>query len=227
VDEVLDNPTWASLAGPHSRFAETKGLAARYQPTVCAFAGLADQSDPDAWRDLADLVGPGEAVVVPFVREPIPAGWQLLVRMDGVQLVATRAPTGETESDEVTVLGDDDLPEMIDLVARTKPGPFEPRTPEMGRYVGVRRGGRLAAMAGERMHPPGLTEVSAVCTDPAFRGQGLAGRLVEVVGAAVWARGETPFLHALAGNTTAIRLYETLGYVRRRSVVFAAVRAPV
>nr|MDT0667199.1 hypothetical protein [Micromonospora sp. DSM 115978] len=71
-DNALDNPVWASLIGPHSRLAETNGLAARYQPTVCAFAGLADNSDPDAWRALAELVGPGETVIVPCVQAPIP-----------------------------------------------------------------------------------------------------------------------------------------------------------
>src|SRR5439155_1201075 len=73
----------------------------------------------------------------------------------------------------------------------------------------------LVAMAGERMHPPGWTEVSAVCTDPAFRGQGLAGRLIQAVAYGIRERGETPFLHAAAGNTGAIRLYESLGFVIR------------
>ena len=55
-------------------------------------------------------------------------------------------------------------------------------------------------MAGERLHPPGWTEISAVCTDPAFRGQGLASRLVLAVAAGIRARGETPFLHTAAAQ---------------------------
>ena len=45
----------------------------------------------------------------------------------------------------------------------------------------VRRDGNLIAMAGERLHPPGWTEISAVCTDADYRGQGLATRLVHAV----------------------------------------------
>ncbi len=52
-------------------------------------------------------------------------------------------------------LGQADVQEMLDLARRTKPGPFLPRTVEMGTYLGIRRGGPLVAMAGERLHPPG------------------------------------------------------------------------
>jgi predicted GNAT family acetyltransferase len=114
------------------------------------------------------------------------------------------------------------VPEILDLVERTKPGPFAKRTIEMGRYLGIRREGRLIAMAGERLRPPGWTEVSAVCTDPDFRGQGLAARLTLAVAAGILERGELPFLHAAATNTNAIRLYEGLGFEIAHHVVFAA-----
>jgi predicted GNAT family acetyltransferase len=72
-------------------------------------------------------------------------------------------------------------------------------------------------MAGERLHPPGWTEISAVCTEAAWRGKGFAARLVRAVAARIRARGETPFLHAEVGNTTAIGLYENLGFRFRRT----------
>jgi ribosomal protein S18 acetylase RimI-like enzyme len=46
------------------------------------------------------------------------------------------------------------------------------------------------------------------------------------VAAGIGSRGETPFLHALASNTTAIRLYEHLGFALRREMEFVAVRVP-
>jgi ribosomal protein S18 acetylase RimI-like enzyme len=97
---------------------------------------------------------------------------------------------------------------------------------EMGRYLGIRRDGMLVAMAGERLHPPGWTEISAVCTDAAWRGRGLASRLVLAVTAGIRARGETPFLHAVSANVNAIRLYEELGFRLRKSTVFSATRIP-
>jgi ribosomal protein S18 acetylase RimI-like enzyme len=127
---------------------------------------------------------------------------------------------------EAVPLGEADVPEMLDLVARTRPGPFRPRTVETGSYVGFRRGGELVAMAGERMSLPGWTEISAVCTDPGHRGQGLAGRLVRHVAAGIGARGDTPFLHAASANPGAIRLYESLGFTPRRPTVFRLATPP-
>ena len=119
-----------------------------------------------------------------------------------------------------------DVPEMLDLARRTKPGPFLSRTVAMGNYLGIRYGGALVAMAGERLHPSGWTEISAVCTDAAWRRRGLASRLVLAVAAGIRARGETPFLHAVASNVNAIRLYEQLGFRLRRSAMFSAARGP-
>jgi predicted GNAT family acetyltransferase len=95
----------------------------------------------------------------------------------------------------------------------------------LGVYLGIRRGGVLVAMAGERMRPPGWGEISAVCTDPDHRGQGLAGRLVRAVGAVIRERGDVPFLHASASNTAGIRLYRRLGFTHRRDILFGALRA--
>ena len=51
-------------------------------------------------------------------------------------------------------------------------------------------------------------------------GRGLATRLVRAVAAGIHERGETPFLHAIATNTNAIRLYESIGFTLRRRTAF-------
>ena len=127
---------------------------------------------------------------------------------------------------EAVVLTVDDVPEMLALVGRTKPGPFLPRTIDMGTYLGIRRHGHLVAMAGERLHPPRWTEISAVCTDPAFRGEGLATRLVRAVAHGIRERGERPLMHAAAANERAIGLYLHLGFRLRRRTTFDAARVP-
>jgi ribosomal protein S18 acetylase RimI-like enzyme len=223
-DRVLDNPVWAALTGPHAHLAEAVGRAARYPVDVSPFLALSDGADARVWADVRALAGPGGRVGLAGPHLPAPADWAVDWRVEGVQMTGDGV-VGAVDA-EAQVLGAADVPEMLDLVARTEPGPFRRRTIEMGRYLGIRRGGALVAMAGERLRPPGWTEVSAVCTDPAYRGQGLAGRLVRAVAAGVQARGERPFLHAAADNTAAIRLYDALGFRLRRAITFLVVRAP-
>lgn len=115
---------------------------------------------------------------------------------------------------------------MLELVELTRPGPFMDRTVELGTYLGIRHEGRLVAMAGERMRPAGWSEISAVCTHPDHRGRGLAGRLIRAVAAAVRERGDSPFLHAAAENTGAVRLYESMGFTLRRRPDFLGLRTP-
>jgi ribosomal protein S18 acetylase RimI-like enzyme len=223
-DSVLDNAAWSSLTGAHARLAEGTGLARRYPADVSPFAAIADERDPQAWRDLAELVGPGGHTVLTGRETPAPIGWTVVEGGQGVQLVG-EAVRGELFPDAVD-LGNDDVPAMLDLVERTKPGPFLPRTIELGGYLGVKREGALVAMAGRRLHPDGWTEISAVCTDPAHRGQGYAARLVLAVAAGIRADGNVPLLHAAGSNTSAISIYERLGFRLRRQPRFELLRAP-
>jgi ribosomal protein S18 acetylase RimI-like enzyme len=220
----LDNPVWAALTGPHAEFAQVKGNAARYLADVSPFCGLADGADESVWEDLLTIGGPGATVGLMESPLPLPAGWEVVFEIPGVQLVG--AELEAAPDPEAVVLGRADVPEMLDLVARTEPGPFLPHTVDLGGYLGIRVDGALVAMAGQRIRLPGWTEISAVCTDQAFRGQGLGTRLIRAVAAGIRARGETPFLHAAASNTSAIRLYLALGFTLRRDVMIQAVRLP-
>lgn len=219
----LDNPVRSALTGPHAALAERRGRVLRYPADVCPFVAMPDKPDDGDWADIAALVGPG-ALVSLAAGAPLPAAWETVFHVEGVQLVDDGV-AGEPDAEAVR-LGPDDVPEMLDLVARTRPGPFLARTVVLGTYLGIRREGALVAMAGERFHPAGWTEISAVCTDPLLRGHGLAGRLVRAVAAQIHERGERPFLHAAADNTNAIRLYEALGFRLRRTVLFEGARVP-
>jgi ribosomal protein S18 acetylase RimI-like enzyme len=235
----LDNPCWFALTGPHAGLALSAGDAGTgrrprrpqvlaYPRDVSPFVALSPDFDDDGWAELAAVVGPGGDFALPGTASTLdrmPADWERLIQLGGVQMVATDELQTAPDPDAL-VLGAEDVEDMLELVARTKPGPFLPHTYELGTYLGFRRAGALVAMAGERMHPAGWSEISAVCTDPGFRGQGLAARLIRAVAHGIRARGERPFLHTTADNANAIRLYETLGFVLRRPVVFHAARIP-
>jgi predicted GNAT family acetyltransferase len=214
----LDRPVWATLVGPHRHLAEGQGLARRYAEDVNLFADTLDDG-PQAQSALVALVQPGQTIALLRAAEiAVPAGLRVTRQAPGVQMVATRDLQGEANADEVVDLGEDDAPDMLALARLTEPGPFLARTHAMGGFVGIRRGGRLLAMAGERLRPPGYVEVSGVCTHPDARGQGLARRLSAVVAARIQTRGEQPFLHAWQTNAPAISLYESLGFRLRTRV---------
>ncbi|WP_232662797.1 GNAT family N-acetyltransferase [Pseudonocardia sp. TRM90224] len=225
MNDPLENPALAALAGPQAHFAERHGSALRYRAEVTSLSAFPTDPDAAAWADLAALHGRGRTVVINGpVRLP-PAGWEVTGYTDCLQFDGTAVEPGEPAAD-VLVLGPDDVPAMLDLVERTRPGPFRSGTPAMGTYVGVRRGGALVAMAGERLRPAGWSEISAVCTDPAHRGQNLATRLVGALIGVIRDRGERPFLHTSMRNTAAIRLYERMGFTPTRQVRFAGMRTP-
>jgi len=213
----LDQPVWASLL--HApQLAEGGPLAKRYRRDVNLFAAAHDDS-PASLAALAELVRNGESVYLLQVAATcVPNGLVVSREARGVQMLATQPIAPESGADAIVELGDADAPEMLALAQLTKPGPFLPRTHSMGRFIGIRIGGRLAAMAGERMRFAGFTEVSGVCTHPDFRGRGLARRLSSVVAHNIQQRGEQAFLHAWAANRAAITLYEGLGFAFRTEV---------
>jgi predicted GNAT family acetyltransferase len=216
----LDRPVWNAFNGPQAALAARGGAAVRLDAGFGPFAAAADRSD-SALADLAALVAPGETVwLVEREEWPVPPGLTLVRTAPLLQMIAQQPMSLQPGDDEIVLLGEGDADEMTALALATEPGPWGERTRLYGQFYGIRRDGRLAAMAGERMRPAeGLAEVSAVCTWPEFRGQGLAGKLIRRVMAGFAARGQVPFLHSYAGNTKAIALYETLGFTARSEMV--------
>ncbi|MEU8118498.1 GNAT family N-acetyltransferase [Spirillospora sp. NPDC049024] len=222
-DVVLDDPVGESLRGHHARLARRLGRAATYLPGVATFSTVSADPGPAEWADLARLLGRGELADMFSSPAVPPPDWEPVFVLEGRQMVWSGG--GETGTG-VVELGADSVPEMLDLVARTRPGPFWQRTRELGAYLGVRENGVLVAMAGERLRPPGWTEISTVCTAPEARGRGHAARLVRALAARVTARDERPFLHVAEANTRAIALYERLGFKTRKHVTFRGFRIP-
>jgi ribosomal protein S18 acetylase RimI-like enzyme len=211
---ALDRPVWNALTGRQADLAVGSPAAWRIDPGYGPFAA----ARPNAPEALAGLLRDGDDVI--WLVEPqewaAPVGTRLVRTAHVLQMVAD-ATGADYESDPAIVaLGPDDVPEMAALAHATAPGPWGPSTQHYGSFFGIKDHGRLIAMAGERLRPaPGLGEVSGVCTDPAWRGRGLAPRLIRAVMAGLRARGDTPFLHSYSGNAAAIRLYESLGFRAR------------
>lgn len=224
----LDNVIWKALTTRQAHFAQVCRGARRFVPEVSPLSGFSEPSD-EHYASLADLAGATGSLAV-FLDSPYESreGWEYVVGAPLLQMVAEKpAPHVPSNGHHLLELGAGDSREMLDLTARTKPGPFGPRTHELGLYLGIRQGEQLVAMAGERMKVPGYTEVSAVCTHPDHTGKGYARILMTEIMRRIRERGETPFLHVRQDNKKAIGLYELLGFETRKLLHFAVLRRTV
>lgn len=226
-EALLDAPVWNALGGLAPEFVVGNALARRYRRGITQIGAVREPS-PEAYAALRALVEPGEAIYVGSVQEhPAPAGW-IVEGESVVWLMVCREPAAaraEGPEGEVARLGEADVDEMLALTALTQPGPFARGTHRLGTYLGIRREGRLVAMAGERMRVPGFREISAVCTHPDWQGRGLARRLIRTLATQMLDEGDVPFLHVVESNVRACRLYEELGF-RARTRFQVRVLAP-
>jgi predicted GNAT family acetyltransferase len=224
MPEPLERPVWSALTGRQAEQSLAHGSAVRFAPEFGLFAAVPDE-DPKSLADLAALVGLGDVALVEPAAPPTISG--VTVRSQAIcwQMVAEEPNAVGAPAFAIEDLTEADAPQMLALATLTAPGPFFARTHQLGRFVGVKVGGELVAMAGERMRPPGHTEVSGVCTHPDHRGRGYAAGLMLEVAARIRARGDVPFLHSYAHNTGAIALYQALGFDFRRELIMTTLTA--
>jgi len=213
---ILDNPVWHALTTQHAALAITAPGAAKYQPGIAPFAAVGDESGHAATQ-LISLVDDHESVYLVGVAPRLPPGWRLEPKPPVLQMICG-SPPPEIPGPAITGMSAANRDDMLALTALVFPGFFRPRTLDMGCYLGIYDGGRLAAMAGERMRLDGYQEISAVCTHPDCVGRGYAQRLVSLLCRTALGRGFTPFLHVYHDNARAIGVYRKLGFAERTSL---------
>jgi len=161
------------LTGPHAIYAAGEKDARRYAAGFSPIVGFANPACPD-FAALAACCESGEHLYCPEWKDEAPAGWCIHVEKSLFRMVWEEAIPETDEFPDAIRLGPEHAAQALELAQLTNPGPFGPRTIELGEYFGWFEDGRLAAMAGERMHAGSLREVSGICTHPDFRGRGLA-----------------------------------------------------
>lgn len=197
--------------------------AGRSRADIGPFAAAADHS-AEALSALGALMSSGDdiSLLEPAPPQP-PAGVELEMSALGLQMTCG-AFGADGRAFAIEELGGNDAEDMLALATLTRPGPFRINTHTLGRFVGIRDGAWLVAMAGERLRIDGFIEISGVCTHPDYRGRGYGAALLRAVGARILADGATPFLHTYADNEGAITLYRSLGFETRCEVIHAVWR---
>lgn len=219
---LLDNVIWHALSGPQAKYSAGTDRVRRYAPGFSPIIGSADPAQPD-FAALAPFCAPGEHFYCGHWSGAAPAGWKIEEEATMFRMVWDGAPPPPDQADEALPLGPQHARPALELAELTKPGPFGPRTIELGDYFGFFDGPRLVAMAGERMQAGSFREISGVCTHPDHQGRGHARRLMARLVRRELARGETPFLHVMSGNTAARGFYERMGFRNYREVVVRVV----
>jgi GNAT superfamily N-acetyltransferase len=211
LDTIFSNVFWYALSGPQAAFSVGTGAVRRYARGLSPIVAFEDPWSP-AFDQLAALCDAGEEVYCDGRSGPAPPEWTVHREVLMHRMVWEGAEPPADEAQDARPLSTADVDQALALAALTRPGPFGPRTIELGDYFGYFDGPRLVAMAGERAYVGRLREISGVCTHPDYQGRGLARRLTDRLIHRQAHRGETPFLHVLVENTGAIALYERLGF---------------
>ena len=217
-DSALDNPFWSSLRSRHRGIAQVVGDAVRFPAGYAPFLGVA-YAGVDAGEALDVMVAPGESVYLLGVAPRVPAGWRLDAIGDLAQMVCTSS-IDLVDGPDIVTLSEAHRDDVLSLTALVYPHYFRSRTMDLGRYFGIYKDGRLAAMIGERLGTDAFQEMSAICTHPDFNGRGYARRLTAMLSNDTIHHGRTPFLHVSHENGRAKQLYQQLGFRHRRDIPF-------
>jgi ribosomal protein S18 acetylase RimI-like enzyme len=193
------------------------GGACRYLADVAPFAAI-DAPSAAALAQLRSLLDPGESVWIVDYGAAAP-GLSVEDALECVQMALPEEAPLPAPRREVLALTAAHAPEMVALTNLAFPGFFRPATHRMGSFCGVRVGGELIAMGGERLLLPGHPEMSAICTHPDHRGEGFATDVIHELARRHRRAGLVSWLHVGAANRRAIELYASLGFLRVRSLM--------
>jgi ribosomal protein S18 acetylase RimI-like enzyme len=219
MEHILDNPAWNALATGNKHLSDGNHLARYFEKEVSPFAAL-KQNTPENFRLLYEMLPHDTILFVTPDELQFSDQWKVVAYIRGLQMVHNGSAVPEATATNFVPLADDHVPQMLALTKLTNPGPFAARTIDFGHYHGIFEGDKLVAMTGQRFHPTGYAEISAVCTHPDHTGKGYARQLMIQQMHRIVAAGETPFLHVRHDNHRAIKVYESLGFATRRQVHF-------
>lgn len=218
METKLDNPTWYSLLETHRDFAIDYEGSQFYSPSFCPFGGFIDHEAIARAIDSYCKLTPNFYVVgnKPKFSNKVILNNELVCN----QMILDKTITLDSTEPIVELTSAAQKEALFELVNLVQPGYFRPKTSALGSYFGIYKNNLLVAVTGERMQMNEFTEISAVVTHPEHTGKGYAKQLVAYTSNKIITQGKTPYLHVAETNTSAITLYEKLGFCTRRKISF-------
>lgn len=220
VEDVLYNPVYNALLSGDAHLSFGTGYVKFFDEQVSPFAGFPEDYDK-GFDDLYESLAPARAILYAapkLINKP--KGWQVRAQIKGLQFIYTGGLIPGDKALKLVPLQKENVDEMMQLAALTKPGPFGPRTIEFGHYFGIFKNQQLVAMTGQRLHVGSYNEISAVCTHPTHLGKGFAAALIRHQLNLIQSQHQIPFLHVREDNSRAISLYERLHFKVNRVMHF-------
>ena len=220
----LDNPVWAALNSRQAHFNQGNEILKYFPSKVAPFVGLQNWEERDQDELNEHLPGGRSFSVLIAGKADFPPSIELVFSTPLYQMYCRVLKPVIDPGTMIRGLRIDDVSQMLELTAMTKPGPFYERTIEFGNYIGIFDQDKLVAMAGDRLSLQGYTEVSAICTNPDHLGKRYASYLITRAAERILGEGDIPFLHVRADNQRAIGVYEKMGFEIRADIYFAIFR---
>lgn len=215
---ALDNPIWTALTTKQATLAHTSSLARRFSPEMTLLGAVAANTAM-AFDSLAQLIQRDPVTLYFSAPQNFGAKWEVVRSVELHQMVQENPSAAADHGDvkhEVVELTYNDLPEMTEIYAATRPGrSLCQRIQKIGNFLGVRAEGKLVAMGGLRLHLAGYREITTVATMPGFERRGYGTAIMHGLIGLIRSRGNQPFLTVRTDNTRAIGIYRKLGFKER------------
>src|SRR5258705_411443 len=135
MPHILDNMIWNAITTGNRDIAMVDGDVGYYQPDIAPFAGLKEFNDKNLVK-LYEFIPPNGRVAISSLEKinHDESRWKPLQKMEVTQMVYEKPVDVFTTKNThlVVPLSDEHIPQMLELTALTKPGPFLQRTNVFG-----------------------------------------------------------------------------------------------
>ena len=216
-EDALDNPVWYALTDTHFNESIDYGHVKFYKTDYAPFGAFINYEDTaSAIQKHAQLIDDFFIVGNP---PKMPPNFKAPIKYVGLQMIIYKS-INHPITEDIIELNKTHYNQLIDLINLVYPEYFKAKTNALGRYYGIFKDNKLAAITGERLQTKNFIEISAVITHPDYNRKGYAKQLITYTTNAIFNKNKIPFLHVDENNLGPIALYKKLGFTIRRKLEF-------